>query len=158
VVNAAVSGDGTIYRADVNIGIAVALDWGLIVPVIKHADELALMGIARAISDLGERARTKKLLPDDIQKGTFTITNPGGFGPYAGVPIINQPQVAILGVGAIEKRPKVVTLPDGSDTIAVRTMGMLTMSYDHRIVDGADADRFLADVKKMLQEFPEGAV
>jgi 2-oxoglutarate dehydrogenase E2 component (dihydrolipoamide succinyltransferase) len=158
VVNAAVSGDGTIYRADVNIGIAVALDWGLIVPVIKHADELSLMGIARAISDLGERARTKKLLPDDIQKGTFTITNPGGFGPYAGVPIINQPQVAILGVGAIEKRPKVVTLPDGSDTIAVRTMGMLTMSYDHRIVDGADADRFLADVKKMLQEFPEGAV
>jgi 2-oxoglutarate dehydrogenase E2 component (dihydrolipoamide succinyltransferase) len=158
VVNAAVSGDGTIYRADVNIGIAVALDWGLIVPVIKHADELSLMGIARAISDLGERARTKKLLPDDIQKGTFTITNPGGFGPYAGIPIINQPQVAILGVGAIEKRPKVVTLPDGSDTIAVRTMGMLTMSYDHRIVDGADADRFLADVKKMLQEFPEGAV
>jgi 2-oxoglutarate dehydrogenase E2 component (dihydrolipoamide succinyltransferase) len=158
VVNAAVSGDSTIYRAEVNIGIAVALDWGLIVPVIKHADELSLSGLARAISDLGERARTKKLLPDDIQKGTFTITNPGGFGPYAGIPIINQPQVAILGVGAIEKRPKVVTLPDGSDTIAVRTMGMLTMSYDHRIVDGADADRFLADVKKMLQEFPEGAV
>jgi len=158
VVNAAVSGDSTIYRADVNIGIAVALDWGLIVPVIKHADELSLTGLARAIADLGERARTKKLLPDDIQRGTFTITNPGGFGPYAGIPIINQPQVAILGVGAIEKRPKVVTLPDGSDTIAVRTMGMLTMSYDHRIVDGADADRFLADVKKMLQEFPEGAV
>ncbi len=158
VVNAAVSGDGTIYRADVNVGIAVALDWGLIVPVIRHADELSLIGIARAINDLGERARTKKLLPDDIQKGTFTITNPGGFGPYAGLPIINQPQVAILGVGAIEKRPKVVTLPDGSDTIAIRTMGMLTMSYDHRIVDGADADRFLADVKKTLQEFPEGAV
>jgi 2-oxoglutarate dehydrogenase E2 component (dihydrolipoamide succinyltransferase) len=158
VVNAAVSGDSTIYRADVNIGIAVALDWGLIVPVIRHADELSLTGLARAIADLGERARTKKLLPDDIQRGTFTITNPGGFGPFAGIPIINQPQVAILGVGAIEKRPKVVTLPDGSDTIAVRTMGMLTMSYDHRIVDGADADRFLADVKKMLQEFPEGAV
>ena len=158
VVNAAVAGDSTIYRADINIGIAVALDWGLIVPVIKHADELSLMGLARAIADLGERARTKKLLPDDIQRGTFTITNPGGFGPFAGIPIINQPQVAILGVGAIEKRPKVVTLPDGSDTIAVRTMGMLTMSYDHRIVDGADADRFLADVKKMLQEFPEGAV
>ena len=158
VVNAAVSGDSTIYRAEINIGIAVALDWGLIVPVIKHADELSLSGLARAIADLGERARTKKLLPDDIQRGTFTITNPGGFGPFAGIPIINQPQVAILGVGAIEKRPKVVTLPDGSDTIAVRTMGMLTMSYDHRIVDGADADRFLADVKKMLQEFPEGAV
>ena len=158
VVNAAVSGDHTIFRRDINIGIAVALDWGLIVPVIKHADELSLMGIARAINDLGERARTKKLSPDDIQRGTFTITNPGGFGPYAGIPIINQPQVAILGVGAIEKRPKVVTLPDGSDTIAIRTMGMLTMSYDHRIVDGADADRFLADVKKMLQEFPEGAI
>src|SRR6266704_243784 len=157
IVNAAVSGDSTIYRGDVNIGIAVALDWGLIVPVIKHADELSLIGIARAINDLGERARTKKLLPDDIQRGTFTITNPGGFGPFAGIPIINQPQVAILGVGAIEKRPKVVTA-DGTDSIAIRTMGMLTMSYDHRVVDGADADKFLADVKKLLQEFPEGAV
>jgi len=158
IVNAAVSGDSTIYRADVNIGIAVALDWGLIVPVIKHADELSLIGIARAINDLGERARTKKLLPDDIQRGTFTITNPGGFGPFAGIPIINQPQVAILGVGAIEKRPKVVTAADGTDSIAIRTTGMLTMSYDHRVVDGADADKFLADVKKRLQEFPEGAV
>ena len=158
IVNAAVSGDSTIYRADVNIGIAVALDWGLIVPVIKHGDELSLMGIARAINDLGERARTKKLLPDDIQRGTFTITNPGGFGPFAGIPIINQPQVAILGVGAIEKRPKVVTAADGTDSMAIRTMGMLTMSYDHRVVDGADADKFLADVKKLLQEFPEGAM
>ena len=158
IVNAAVSGDSTIYRADVNVGIAVALDWGLIVPVIKHADELSLMGIARAINDLGERARTKKLLPDDIQRGTFTITNPGGFGPFAGIPIINQPQVAILGVGAIEKRPKVVTAADGTESIAIRTMGMLTMSYDHRVVDGADADKFLADVKKLLQEFPEGAM
>ena len=158
IVNAAVSGDSTIYRADVNIGIAVALDWGLIVPVIKHADELSLIGIARTINDLGERARTKKLLPDDIQRGTFTITNPGGFGPFAGIPIINQPQVAILGVGAIEKRPKVVAGSDGTESIAIRTMGMLTMSYDHRVVDGADADKFLADVKKMLQEFPEGAV
>ena len=158
VVNAAVSGDSTIYRAEVNIGIAVALDWGLIVPVIKHADALSLTGIARAIGDLGERARTKKLLPDDIQRGTFTITNPGGFGPFAGIPIINQPQVAILGVGAIEKRPKVVTASDGTESIAIRTMGMLTMSYDHRVVDGANADRFLADVKQLLQEFPEGAV
>ena len=157
IINAAVSGDSTIYRADVNIGIAVALDWGLIVPVIKHADALSLIGLARAITDLGERARTKKLSPDDIQRGTFTITNPGGFGPFAGIPIINQPQVAILGVGAIEKRPKVVTA-DGTDSIAIRTMGMLTMSYDHRVVDGADADKFLADVKKLLQEFPEGAV
>src|SRR5881409_631103 len=158
VVNAAVSGDNIIYRRDVNVGIAVALEWGLIVPVVKHADELSLMGMARAINDLGERARTKKLLPDEIQRGTFTITNPGVFGSYAGAPIINQPQVAILGVGAIEKRPKVVTLPDGSDGLAVRTLGMVSMSYDHRVVDGADADRFLADVKAMLQSFPEGAV
>ncbi len=158
VVNAAVSGESTIYRRDINIGIAVALDWGLIVPVIKHADELSLLGLARTINDLGERARTKKLSPDDIQRGTFTITNPGGFGPYAGIPIINQPQVAILGVGTIEKRPKVITGPDGTDAVAIRTMGMLTMSYDHRVVDGADADKFLADVKKSLQEFPEGAV
>src|SRR5438128_8927155 len=158
VVNAAVSGDNIIYRRDVNIGIAVALDWGLIVPVVKRADELSLSGLARAINDLGERARTKKLSPDEIQRGTFTITNPGVFGSYAGAPIINQPQVAILGVGAIEKRPKVVTLADGGDTIAIRTMGMLAMSYDHRIVDGADADRFLADVKRTLEDFPEGAI
>src|SRR6266513_37445 len=158
VVNAAVSGDNIIYRGDVNIGIAVALDWGLIVPVVKHADELSLLGLARTINDLGERARTKKLTPDEIQRGTFTITNPGVFGSFAGAPIINQPQVAILGVGAIEKRPKVVTLPDGTDTIAIRTLGMLSMSYDHRVVDGADADRFLADVKRMLEDFPAGAI
>jgi pyruvate dehydrogenase E2 component (dihydrolipoyllysine-residue acetyltransferase) len=158
VVNAAVSGDNIIYRRDVNIGIAVALDWGLIVPVVKRADELSLAGLARTINDLGERARSKKLSPDEIQRGTFTITNPGVFGSFAGAPIINQPQVAILGVGAIEKRPKVVTLPDGTDTIAIRTMGMLSMSYDHRVVDGADADRFLADVKRALEDFPEGAI
>src|SRR6266496_1521051 len=160
VVNAAVSGDNIIYRRDVNIGIAVALDWGLIVPVVKRADELSLGGLARTINDLGERARTKKLLPDEIQRGTFTITNPGVFGSYAGAPIINQPQVAILGVGTIEKRPKVVTLPppDRTDSIAIRVMGMVSMSYDHRVVDGADADRFLADVKKTLEEFPDGAV
>jgi len=158
VVNAAVSGDSIIYRQDVNIGIAVALDWGLIVPVVKRADELSLSGLARAINDLGERARTKKLSPDEIQRGTFTITNPGVFGSYAGAPIINQPQVAILGVGAIEKRPKVITLADGTDTIAIRTMGMVSMSYDHRVVDGADADRFLADVKRTLENFPDGAI
>src|SRR5438067_4447354 len=158
IVNAAVSGDNIIYRRDVNIGIAAALDWGLIVPVVKRADELSLSGLARAINDLGERARTKKLSPDEIQRGTFTITNPGVFGSYAGAPIINQPQVAILGVGAIEKRPKVVTLPDGTDTIAIRTMGMVSMSYDHRVVDGADADRFLADVKRTLENFPDGAI
>jgi len=156
-LNAAVSADATIFRRDINLGIAVALDWGLIVPVIKHADELSLLGMARAIADLGERARTKKLSPDDVQRGTFTITNPGVFGSLAGLPIINQPQVAILGVGTIEKRPAVVTLPDGTDTIAARLKGQLTMSFDHRVVDGADADRFLADVKKMLEAFPEDA-
>jgi 2-oxoglutarate dehydrogenase E2 component (dihydrolipoamide succinyltransferase) len=157
IINAAVSNEATIFRRDINIGIAVALDWGLIVPVIKHADELSLLGIARAINELGERARTKKLTPDDVQRGTFTITNPGGFGSYAGTPIINQPQVAILGVGAIEKRPAVVTLPDGTDSLGIRTKGMLTMAYDHRIVDGADADKFLADLKRSLESFSEDA-
>lgn len=154
-VNAAVMGDATVFRRDINIGIAVALDWGLIVPVIKRADELSLLGVARAINDLGERARTKKLTPDEVQRGTFTITNPGGFGSFAGTPIINQPQVAILGIGAIEKRPHVVTAPDGTDALAIRTKGMFTMAYDHRIVDGADADRFLADLKTALQTFPD---
>jgi len=155
VVNAAVMGDATVYRRDINIGIAVALDWGLIVPVIKRADELSLLGVARAINDLGERARAKKLTPDEVQRGTFTITNPGGFGSFAGTPIINQPQVAILGIGAIEKRPHVVTAPDGTDALAIRTKGMFTMAYDHRIVDGADADRFLGDLKATLQSFPD---
>ena len=155
IVNAAVSGDNTIYRGDINVGIAVALDWGLIVPVIRHADELSLIGVARAVQDLADRARTKRLTPDDVQKGTFTITNPGGFGSYVGTPIINQPQVAILAVGAIEKRPAVITMPDGSDAIGVRTKGMFCMAYDHRVVDGADADKFLADVRRTLHAFPE---
>jgi pyruvate dehydrogenase E2 component (dihydrolipoamide acetyltransferase) len=154
VLNSAVSGESTVFRRDVNIGIAVALDWGLIVPVIKHADELSLLGVARTINDLGERARTKKLIPDEVQKGTFTITNPGVFGSAIGTPIINQPQAAILCVGAIEKQPAVITV-DGADMIAVRTKGMLALAFDHRIVDGADADRFMADVKTGLQEFPE---
>ena len=154
VLNAAVSGESTLYRRDINIGIAVALDWGLIVPVIKHADELSLLGIARAINDLGERARTKKLSPDEVQKGTFTITNPGVFGSAIGTPIINQPQAAILCVGSIEKQPAVITV-DGSDMIAIRAKGMLSLAFDHRIVDGADADRFMADVKAGLQEFAE---
>jgi 2-oxoglutarate dehydrogenase E2 component (dihydrolipoamide succinyltransferase) len=158
IVNAAVSSDATIYRNEINIGIAVALEWGLIVPVIKHADELSLLGIARAINDLGERARTKKLNPDEVQRGTFTITNPGVFGGVIGFPIINQPQVAILGVGGISKQPAVITLPDGTDVIAVRTKGIISMTYDHRVVDGADGDRFLADVKKTLESFPESAV
>ena len=156
-VNAAVSGESTIIRREINLGIAVALDWGLIVPVIRRADELSLLGLARAINDLGERARTKRLSPDDVQKGTFTITNPGVFGSVIGTPIINQPQAAILCVGTIEKQPAVVTV-DGSDMIAIRTRGMLSLAFDHRIVDGADADRFMADVKQTLQDFPEAGV
>ena len=156
-LNAAVAQESTIYRRDINLGIAVALDWGLIVPVIKRADELSLLGVARAINDLGERARGKKLNPDEVQRGTFTITNPGVFGSVIGTPIINQPQVAILCVGTIEKQPAVVTV-DGTDSLAIRTRGMLSLAFDHRIVDGADADRFMADVKATLQGFPESAV
>ncbi len=158
VLNASVMGESTLYRRDVNLGIAVALDWGLIVPVVRRADELNLLGTARAITDLAERARSKKLSPDEVQKGTFTITNPGVFGTLVGLPILNQPQSGILAVGAIVKRPAVITAADGSDTIAIRTMGVLAMSFDHRIVDGADADRFLSDLRKTLEAFPEDAV
>jgi 2-oxoglutarate dehydrogenase E2 component (dihydrolipoamide succinyltransferase) len=154
-LNAAVMGESTLFRNEINLGIAVAMDWGLIVPVIRRADELNLLGVARAINDLAERARTKKLSPDEVQKGTFTITNPGVFGTFVGLPVINQPQSAILAVGAIGKRPAVVQAPDGTDTIGIRTMGMLAMSYDHRIVDGADADRFLADLRRTLESSPE---
>ncbi len=157
VVNSAVGADATIVRQDVNLGIAVALDWGLIVPVVRHADELSLAGIARAINDLGERARAKRLSPDEVQKGTFTITNPGVFGSLIGTPIINQPQAAILCVGSITKQPAVLTV-DGTDALAIRLMGMLSLAFDHRIVDGADADRFMADVKRTLEDFPEDAV
>jgi 2-oxoglutarate dehydrogenase E2 component (dihydrolipoamide succinyltransferase) len=156
LLNATIA-DGEIrLLEDVHVGLAVALDDGLIVPVIRHADELSLLGLARAINDLGERARGKKLSPDEVQKGTFTITNPGVFGSAIGTPIINQPQAAILCVGSIEKQPAVVTV-DGADMIAVRTKGLLSLAFDHRIVDGADADRFMADVKAGLQEFPESA-
>lgn len=155
VVNAAVMGESTVYRREINLGIAVALDWGLIVPVIRRADELSLLGLARAINEVADRARNKKLSPDEVQRGTFTITNPGVFGTVVGLPIINQPQAAILAVGAIEKQPAVITSSDGTDTIGIRTKGFLALSFDHRIVDGADADRFLADVKKSLHEFPD---
>jgi 2-oxoglutarate dehydrogenase E2 component (dihydrolipoamide succinyltransferase) len=158
VLNAAVQGGNVIYRQPINVGIAVALDWGLIVPVLRNADELSLFGVARGMRDLADRARAKKLKPDEVQQGTFTITNPGGFGSYVGAPIINQPQVAVLCVGAVEKRPKVITLDDGTDVIAPRLLMMLGLTYDHRVVDGADADRFMADLKRLLQEFPEGAV
>jgi 2-oxoglutarate dehydrogenase E2 component (dihydrolipoamide succinyltransferase) len=156
-VNASISGDDIVYHRDINLGVAVSLDWGLIVPVIKNADDLSLVGLARAANDLAGRARTKKLLPDDVQGGTFTITNPGVYGSLFGTPIINQPQVAILNIGTIEKRAKVVELPDGTDTIAVRTMGYLALSFDHRLVDGAEADAFMGVVKANLESgsFPE---
>lgn len=153
VVNSSVEGDGIVYKKDLNVGIAVALDWGLIVPVIRNADERNVLGLARAVSDLAERARAKKLKVDEVQGGTFTITNPGVFGSLFGTPIINQPQVAILGIGTIEKRPVV-----RDDAIAIRTMAYFALSFDHRIVDGADADRFMAHVKKGLQEFDEAAL
>jgi pyruvate dehydrogenase E2 component (dihydrolipoamide acetyltransferase) len=155
VMNSSVAGTNVIYRKQINIGIAVALEWGLIVPVIRHADDLSLSGITRALNDLAARARAKKLSPEEVQEGTFTITNPGVFGSLMGTPIINQPQVAILGVGAIEKRPKVLPGTDGEDTIAIRTCAYFSISFDHRVIDGAVADQFLAFVKKTIETFPE---
>jgi 2-oxoglutarate dehydrogenase E2 component (dihydrolipoamide succinyltransferase) len=151
IFNAQVSGDQIIYKQDINLGMAVALDWGLIVPVIKRADDLSLSGLARAANDLADRARTKQLKPDEVAGGTFTITNPGVFGGLFGTPIINQPQLAILGVGKIEKRPKVLTTPDGDDVIAIRWMAYFALSFDHRVIDGADAEKFLAYVKELLE-------
>ncbi len=151
IVNSQVSGEQIVYKGDVNLGMAVALDWGLIVPVIKRADTLSLSGLALTANDLADRARTKKLNPDEVQGGTFTITNPGVFGGLFGTPIINQPQVAILCVGVIEKRPKVLTSPDGDDYIAIRSMAYFALTYDHRIVDGADAEKFLSFMKKYLE-------
>jgi pyruvate dehydrogenase E2 component (dihydrolipoamide acetyltransferase) len=155
VLNAAVSGTNIIYRQQYNLGIAVALDWGLIVPVIKGADDLSLSGLTKALNDLAERARTKRLKPEEVQGATFTITNPGVFGSLMGTPIIPLGTSAILGLGAIEKRPKVVTGPDGEDTIAIRTCAYFSLSFDHRIVDGSDADKFLAFLKKHLESFPD---
>ncbi|QYO65572.1 2-oxoglutarate dehydrogenase, E2 component, dihydrolipoamide succinyltransferase [Leptolyngbya sp. 7M] len=151
IVNAQVDGDNIIYKGDINLGMAVALDWGLIVPVIRRADTLSLSGLALTANDLADRARLKKLNPDEVTGGTFTITNPGVFGGLYGTPIINQPQVAILCVGTIEKRPKVLTTPDGDDYIAIRQMAYFALTYDHRIVDGADAEKFLSYLKKYLE-------
>jgi len=134
---------------------AVALDWGLIVPVIRHAEDFSLSGITKALNDLAERARTKRLKPEEVQAATFTITNPGVFGSLAGTPIIPAGTSAILGLGAIEKRPKVVTGADGEDVIAIRTCAYFSLSFDHRIVDGADADKFLATVKRGLESYAE---
>lgn len=158
VLNAAVSGASIIYRKQYNIGIAVALDWGLIVPVIKNADDLSITGLTRQLNDLAQRARSKRLQPQEVQGATFSITNPGVFGSLMGTPIIPLNTSAILGLGAIEKRPKVITGPDGEDTIAIRTCAYFSLSFDHRIVDGADADKFLAFLKQGLESFPETGV
>jgi 2-oxoglutarate dehydrogenase E2 component (dihydrolipoamide succinyltransferase) len=153
IVNASIDGDNVIFKKDINLGVAVALDSGLIVPVLKHADEKNLLGLSRGISDLADRARAKQLTPDDVHDGTFTITNPGQFGAQFGMPIINQPQVAILGVGSIEKRPVVV-----DDAIAIRTMAYLTLGFDHRLIDGAVADEFMAFVKNQIENFDASQV
>ena len=153
IINSSIDGDTIVYKKDVNLGIAVALDWGLIVPVIKKAEEKNMLGLSRAIKDLADRARSKQLKPDEVQGGTFTITNPGVFGAAFGMPIISQPQVAIMGVGNIEKRVAVV-----DDMIAIRTKGYLSLGYDHRIVDGAVADEFMSHVKKTIENFDPSAV
>jgi len=155
VINAAVRGTDIVLRKHYHIGIAVALDWGLIVPVIKDADNYSLAGLTRTLNDLADRARNKKLKPEDVQDATFTITNPGVFGSLMGTPVIPQPTVAILGTGTIEKRPKVMTGPEGEDVIAIRTCAHFFLSFDHRIVDGADADRFLGFVKQRLENIAE---
>ncbi|MGH9503662.1 MAG: 2-oxoglutarate dehydrogenase, E2 component, dihydrolipoamide succinyltransferase [Terriglobales bacterium] len=155
IVNASMEGESIRYHRHVNLGIAVALDWGLIVPVLKNADELNFLGLQRGISDLGERARNKKLKPDEVEGSTFTITNPGQFGAVFGLPIINQPNSAIMGVGGIAKSPVVVTDDDGNDSIAIRPLVHLTLGYDHRIIDGAVADQFMAQVKKTLENWNE---
>ena len=155
IVNSSVEGEAIRYHRHVNAGIAVALDWGLIVPVLKNADELNFLGLQRGITDLGERARSKKLKPEEVEGSTFTITNPGTFGAVFGLPIINQPNTAILGVGGITKMPLVVTDSDGNDSIAIRSVVHLTLGYDHRVIDGAVADQFMAFVKKTLENWSE---
>jgi 2-oxoglutarate dehydrogenase E2 component (dihydrolipoamide succinyltransferase) len=155
IVNASIEGENIRYHRHVNVGIAVALDWGLIVPVLKNADELNFLGLQRGIIDLGERARSKKLKPEEVDGSTFTVTNPGQFGPVFGLPIINQPNSAIMGVGGVTKAPVVVTDEDGSDSIAIRSIVHLTLGYDHRLIDGAVADQFMAQVKKTLENWSE---
>ena len=155
IVNANIEGENIRYHRNINMGIAVALDWGLIVPVLKNAGDLNFLGLQRGITDLGERARTKKLKPEDVEGSTFTITNPGQFGAVFGLPIINQPNSAIMGVGGIMKQPMVVTDKDGNDSIAIRSVVHLTLGYDHRLIDGAVADQFMAQVKKNLETWSE---
>ena len=155
IVNAAIEGDAVRYNKNINIGIAVALDWGLIVPVIKQAEERNFLGVARAIVDVAERARGKKLAADEISGGTFTLTNSGIFGEQFGTPIINQPQSAILGIGGLNKEAEVITDKDGTDSIAIRSIQRFTLGFDHRIVDGADAGKFMSDFKAYLENWNE---
>jgi 2-oxoglutarate dehydrogenase E2 component (dihydrolipoamide succinyltransferase) len=155
IINACIEGDNVRYHRHINVGIAVALDWGLIVPVLKNAGDLNFLGLQRGITDLGERARTKKLKPEDVEGSTFTVTNPGQFGAVFGLPIINQPNSAIMGVGGITKQPLVVTDKEGNDSIAIRSVVHLTLGYDHRLIDGAVADQFMALVKKTLETWSE---
>jgi pyruvate dehydrogenase E2 component (dihydrolipoamide acetyltransferase) len=155
IINAFPEGDNIRYHRQINVGIAVALDWGLIVPVLKNAGDLNFLGLQRGITDLGERARNKKLKPEDVEGSTFTVTNPGQFGAVFGLPIINQPNSAIMGVGGITKQPLVVTDKDGNDSIAIRSVVHLTLGYDHRLIDGAVADQFMALVKKTLENWNE---
>jgi 2-oxoglutarate dehydrogenase E2 component (dihydrolipoamide succinyltransferase) len=155
IINASLEGDNIRYHRQINMGIAVALDWGLIVPVLKNAGDLNFLGLQRGITDLGERARTKKLKPEDVEGSTFTVTNPGQFGAVFGLPIINQPNSAIMGVGGITKQPMVITEKDGTDSIAIRSVVHLTLGYDHRLIDGAVADQFMAQVKKNLETWSE---
>jgi 2-oxoglutarate dehydrogenase E2 component (dihydrolipoamide succinyltransferase) len=157
MVNAIISGENIIYRRDVNVGIAVDLNPGLIVPVIKNADELNVVGIAKRITDLAERARGKKLKPDEIAGATFSITNPGVLGTIVGMPIIPEGTAAILGTGAIEKRVVVVQDADGNDVMAIRKRSFFSLGYDHRLVDGADAARFMSRLKQVLESVPEDA-
>ena len=155
IINASLEGDNIRYHRNINVGIAVALDWGLIVPVLKNAGDLNFLGLQRGITDLGERARSKKLKPEDVEGSTFTVTNPGQFGAVFGLPIINQPNSAIMGVGGITKQPLVITDKDGTDSIAIRSVVHLTLGYDHRLIDGAVADQFMAQVKKNLETWSE---
>ncbi len=155
IINAAIEGESIRYHRNINVGIAVALDWGLIVPVLKNAGDLNFLGLQRGITDLGERARSKKLKPEDVEGSTFTVTNPGQFGAVFGLPIINQPNSAIMGVGGITKQPLVITDKEGNDSIAIRSVVHLTLGYDHRLIDGAVADQFMALVKKTLENWNE---
>ena len=155
VVNAAIKGDAIQYNKNINIGIAVSLDWGLIVPVIKQTEEKNFLGIARGIVDIANRARNKKLAPDDTAGGTFTITNAGIFGGVFGTPIINQPQSAILSIGGLSKEAMVIPDSDGNDVIAIRSVQWFTLGYDHRLIDGSDAGKFMSDFKNILENWTE---